>query len=168
MRKSVRKNYSLHILIINYFSNSIQCPESSATGMGQFPICKLKWDLLKTSVTACTIDKNAFSAPFGISYMRTEIWKEFFLKSHIQPPNGVYLVFKLPFPNGSYRNGVCRGLWALSFITIITWITFICYSRARKFVKNVNMIQWIKKVLFTCFSNIGKILILSLKRVFLS
>ena len=49
------------------------CPESSATGMGQFPICKLKGGLLKSSVTACTIDKNAFSAPFGISYMRTEI-----------------------------------------------------------------------------------------------
>ena len=48
-------------------------PESSATGMGQFPICKLKWDLLRTSVTACTIDKNTFSAPFGIFYVRTEI-----------------------------------------------------------------------------------------------
>ena len=48
-------------------------PESSATGMGQFPICKLKWDLSRTSVTACTIDKNIFSAPFGIFYVRTEI-----------------------------------------------------------------------------------------------
>ena len=51
----------------------VHCPESSATGMGQFPICKLKWDLLRTSVTACTIDKNTFSAPFGIFYVRTEI-----------------------------------------------------------------------------------------------
>ena len=49
------------------------CPECSATGMGQFLICKLKWDLLRTSVTACTIDKNTFSAPFGIFYVRTEI-----------------------------------------------------------------------------------------------
>ena len=24
------------------------------------------------------------------------------------------LIFKLPFPNGSYRNGVCRALWALT------------------------------------------------------
>ena len=48
-------------------------PECSATGMGQFPICKLKWDLLMTSVTACTIDKNTFSAPFGIFYVRMEI-----------------------------------------------------------------------------------------------
>jgi len=48
-------------------------PECSAMGMGQFPICKLKWDLLKTSVTACTIDKNTFYAPFGIFYVRTEI-----------------------------------------------------------------------------------------------
>ena len=48
------------------------CPECSATGMGQFPICKLKWDLLRTSVTACTIDKDTFSAPFGTFYVTTE------------------------------------------------------------------------------------------------
>ena len=52
---------------------SSYCPECSATGMGQFPICKLKWDLLRTSVTACTIDENTFSAPFGIFYVRMEI-----------------------------------------------------------------------------------------------
>ena len=52
---------------------TLLCPECSATGMGQFPICKLKWDLLRTSVTACTIDKDTFSAPFGIFYLRTEI-----------------------------------------------------------------------------------------------
>ena len=51
----------------------VRSPECSVTGMGQFPICKLKWDLLRTSVTACTIDKNTFSAPYGILYMRTEI-----------------------------------------------------------------------------------------------
>ena len=38
--------------------------------------------------------------------------KKFFKKSHIQTPNGVLLIFKLPFPNGSYWNGVCRALWA--------------------------------------------------------
>ena len=48
-------------------------PECSATGMELFPICKLKWDLLRTSVKACTIDNNTFSAPFGIFYVRTEI-----------------------------------------------------------------------------------------------
>ena len=48
-------------------------PEYSATGMAQFPICKLKLDLLRTSVTVCTIDENTFSAPFGIFYVRTEI-----------------------------------------------------------------------------------------------
>ena len=42
-------------------------------GMGQFPICKLKWDLLRTWVTAFTIDKDTFSAPFGIFYVRIEI-----------------------------------------------------------------------------------------------
>ena len=48
-------------------------PGSSATGMGQFPICKLKRDLFRSSVTACTIDKNTFSAPFGTFYVTTEI-----------------------------------------------------------------------------------------------
>ena len=37
--------------------------------------------------------------------------KKFFKKSPIQPPNGLF-IFKLPFPNGSYRNGVWRALWA--------------------------------------------------------
>ena len=50
-----------------------KCPECSATGMGQIPVCKLKWDLLRPSVTACTIYKNTFSDPFGIFYVRTEI-----------------------------------------------------------------------------------------------
>ena len=31
----------------------------------------------------------------------------------MQPPNGVLSIYKLPFPNGSYRNGVCRALWAV-------------------------------------------------------
>ena len=51
-------------------SQNRHCPECSATEMGQFPICKMKWDLLRTPVTACTIHKNTFSAPFGIFYMR--------------------------------------------------------------------------------------------------
>ena len=63
---------------------------------GVLPICKLKWDFLRTSVTACIIHKNIFSAPFGIFYMRTEIWKKKFQKisyttpqwgaSHLQTP----------------------------------------------------------------------------------
>ena len=44
-------------------------------GNGAFPICKLIWNLLKTSVTAYTIDRNTCSAPFGIFNVRTEIWK---------------------------------------------------------------------------------------------
>ena len=38
--------------------------------------------------------------------------KKFLKKSPIQHPNGVLPICKLPFPNGSYRNGVCRALWA--------------------------------------------------------
>ena len=48
-------------------------PECSATGMGQFPLCKLKWALLRTSVTACTTDKNTFYNPFEIFYVKMEI-----------------------------------------------------------------------------------------------
>ena len=59
--------YLEHILLITI------CPESSATGMGQFSICKLKRDFLRTPVTACIIHKKMFSAPFGIFYMRMEI-----------------------------------------------------------------------------------------------
>ena len=54
------------ILLLDKYHFRTYCPECSATGMGQFPICKLKWDLLRTSLTACTIDRNTFSAPFGI------------------------------------------------------------------------------------------------------
>ena len=61
---------------------------------------------------AYIIHKNTFSAPCGTFYVRTEIWKENFEKNPIQLPNGVLPICKLPFPNGSYRNGVCRGLWA--------------------------------------------------------
>ena len=49
------------------------CPGCSTTKKGQFPICKLKWDLLRTSVTTCIIDKDTFSAPFRIFYVRKEI-----------------------------------------------------------------------------------------------
>ena len=34
------------------------------------------------------------------------------MSASVETPNGVLLIFKLPFPNGSYRNGVCRALWA--------------------------------------------------------
>ena len=72
------------LLILDGFSCFSQ--KCSATGMGQFPMYKLKWDLLRTSVTACTIDKNTFFAPFEIFYVRTEIWKEFFQKKSYTTP----------------------------------------------------------------------------------
>ena len=44
---------------------------------------------LRTSVAAYTIDRNTFSAPFGIFYVRTEIQKEIFQKkSYIAPQWG--------------------------------------------------------------------------------
>ena len=62
-------------------------------------------------------------------------WKfesESFKKNPIQPPNGVLPICKLPFPNESYRNGVCRALWALilaHFQTGVLAIMFIFTSR---------------------------------------
>ena len=47
--------------------------------------------------------------------------KKFLKKSPIQHPNGVLPICKLPFPNGSYRNGVCRALWVKSWAS-----TYIC------------------------------------------
>ena len=37
----------------------------------------------------------------------------FVKKDPIQPSNGVLPIHKLQFPFGSYRNGVCRALWAI-------------------------------------------------------
>ena len=70
--------------------------------------------MLRTSVIACTIHKSTFSAQFRIFYVKMEIWYKIFQKNRIQPPYGVLPICKLLFPNGSYRNGVCRALWALS------------------------------------------------------
>ena len=56
------------------------------------------------------------SLPHLESFMwKRKYEKKFFKKSFIQPPHGVFLIFKLPFSNGSYHNGVCRALWAISF-----------------------------------------------------
>ena len=87
---------------------TLYCPKCFATGMGQFPICKLKWDWLRTSVTACTIDKNKyiFCPIWNLLCENGNLKRNFSKKKHIQTPNGVLLIFKLPFPNGSYRNRV--------------------------------------------------------------
>ena len=71
--------------------------------MGQFPICKLKWDFLRTSFTACTNDINVFSAPIGIFYAQIEIYKQNFQENPLQPPKWVLHICKLLF-----SNGVCR------------------------------------------------------------
>ena len=99
--------------------------------------------MLRTYVTGCTIHKNTFSAPFGIFYVKTEIWKETFQKSPLQTSNGVLLIFKLPFPNGSYRNRVCRALWAMSMtvvnLMVLTPFLYSCYcasSQWQSFFQN--------------------------------
>ena len=68
---------------------------------------------VETSVTACN-SKNTFSAPFRIFYVKSEIKKRKIKKSYTTP-NGVLPIFKIPFPSGSWRKGVCRVLWAVLY-----------------------------------------------------
>ena len=49
-------------------------------GNGAVSHLQTEMGFLRTSVTAYTIDENTFSAPFGIFYVRTEIWREIFQK----------------------------------------------------------------------------------------
>ena len=64
-------------------------PQMLCNGNGAISILQIEMEFLRTSVTACTIDKNIFSAPFGIFYVRTEIWKETFQeKSYTTPQSG--------------------------------------------------------------------------------
>ena len=70
--------------------------------MGQFPIWKLKWNLLRTSVTACTMDKNKFSVPFGIFYVKKKFENKFYKKKILYNPHrGCF-----PFANYRLRIGV--------------------------------------------------------------
>ena len=91
-----------------------------------------------TSITACIIHKNIFSAPLGIFYVKTEIWKQNFQKN---PPN-----CKLLFPNGSYRNGDCRALWAKS-----PWVpSVVCTMFSSLSIRN-----FIMETRIYCISKIG-------------
>ena len=64
--------------------------------------------------------------------------KNFFKKSPMQPPNGALLIFKLPFLNGSYRNGVCRALWALLLSTLQHTVSENEWNSCRKGVLENN------------------------------
>ena len=48
-------------------------PRMLCKGNGAIFHLQTEWDLLRDSITACTIDENTFSAPFGILYVRKEI-----------------------------------------------------------------------------------------------
>ena len=56
-----------------------------------------------------------------LSHLESFMWKRkfeknFFKKNPVKTPNAVLPICKLPFPNGSYCNGVCRALWAMSLL----------------------------------------------------
>ena len=48
-------------------------PRILCNGNGAISHLQTEMGFLRTSVTACAIDKNTFSAPFGNFYVRTEI-----------------------------------------------------------------------------------------------
>ena len=55
-------------------------------GNGAISHLQTEMGFLRASVTAYTIEKDTFSAPFGIFYVRTEMLKEIFQKrSHTNP-----------------------------------------------------------------------------------
>ena len=94
---------------------------------------QVKWDFLRTSVRACTIDRITFSAPFGIFYVRMEIWKEFFqrfvskFRFHIKDSkwgrkcifinckscNGSPQQISFQFANGKLPHSRCRVFGAM-------------------------------------------------------
>ena len=95
-------------------------PECSATVTGFSLIWK--WVLLTTSVTACSIYESIFSAPFGIFYVRTEIWKETFQKKIIYKPLvGCSLSLNSHFQMGVTVMGFAEhfGLWVLSYVMCV-------------------------------------------------
>ena len=58
-----------------------------------------------------------------LPHLESFMWEQKFVKkiskkNPIQPSNEILPICKLPFQNGSYRNGVCRALWAESNIMI--------------------------------------------------
>ena len=112
-------------------------------GMGKFPICKLIWDLLRTSVTAFTIDKNTFCAPFGILYVTTEIWNGIFQKVTYKPLMGFSL-----FSNSHFQMGVTVMGFAEHFghSEIGIWYNVQCELHFKK-------IQATCAIKFCCGSN---------------
>ena len=55
---------------------------------------------------------------------------KFFKKNPMQLPDRVLPICKLPFPNGSYHNGVCRELWAYSvyYYQVVHYVEFPFYA----------------------------------------
>ena len=51
---------------------SLESPESSTIRNKEFVIWKLKWDLLRTTVTACLTYEHDFFAFFAIFHVQTK------------------------------------------------------------------------------------------------
>ena len=70
-------------------------------GTGQFPICKQKWDLLRTSVAACTINRYIFCCIWNLISENGNLNRKFSKKVQYDPPMGCS-----PFSNLHFQMGV--------------------------------------------------------------
>ena len=60
----------------------------------------------------CNKYKYIFCPIWNLLCVNGNLKTNFSKKNPIQPLKGVLPICKLLFPNGSYRNWVCRALWA--------------------------------------------------------
>ena len=107
--------------------------------MGQFSICKLKWDFLRTSVTPCAIDENTFFCPIWNLLCENGILKSHLSKKFVYKP----LMGHSLFSNSHFQMGVTVIGFAEHFghrpripvlfpwkYTVWRWKTILQISRA--------------------------------------
>ena len=80
---------------------------------GNFPFANWNGIIWGLRLEHLLFIKICFLPHFESFIWERKFEKRFIKEYPIHSPNGVLPICKLPFPNGSYRNGVCRGLWAI-------------------------------------------------------
>ena len=119
--------------------------------------------MLRTSVTSCIIHEIDFLPHLESFMCKQKFENKFFKKYPIQPPNGELPICRLPFPNGSYHNGVYR-----TFCALFVQFTSILLDRMANKCKHLSLAVWFVVSIFRwkikgvkCFSatNFGFFLI---------
>ena len=73
--------------------------------------------------------KIHFLPHFEYFMCKQKFQSQFLKKDQTQPSNGVLPTWKLQFPNGSYRNGICWALWAILLILkLVKVVNLFCKS----------------------------------------